>query len=127
MKRLALVALLVFGFSAGTSQARSGVCSEVLGFEGCSVAPHEMGYGAHASIYGVKWRNWGSDNAIGVGHLLWHRTVSEPSFGPYVAKLRFAEPIKCGGNNWYAVRTLKIRRAGRWEVLERDEPFGPCQ
>jgi hypothetical protein len=85
-----------------------------------------MAYGAHASIYGIKWRSWGSDRAVGEGHILWRRTVTEPSFGPYRAKVVFSAPAECGHRNVYSFWTLKIRRHGHWQTLGRDEPLGSC-
>ena len=85
-----------------------------------------MAYGAHASIYGLKWTHWGSNRAIGRGHILWRRTATEPSFGPYAAKLIFSVPAECGHRNRYAYWTLKIKRGQGWQTTTRDEPLGSC-
>lgn len=109
------------------SPAAEGVCAEVPSpHPGCVVRPHGMTYGAHASIYGVKWSSWGSGRAIGKGHILWRRTVTEPSFGPYPAKLIFSAPAECADHNVYSFWTLKIRRHGHWQTLDREEPLGTC-
>jgi hypothetical protein len=109
--------------AARIHRERHHVCMEAPGVEGCAVRPHSMIYGAHASIYGIHWLNWGPQRAVGVGHILWRRTVSEPHFGPYRAKLVLTEPGECGRGTWYSRRTLTIKRA---EVLERNQLFGPC-
>jgi hypothetical protein len=109
------------------SPAAGAVCAEVPGpHPGCVVRPHGMAYGAHASIYGIKWRSWGSDRAVGEGHILWRRTVTEPRFGPYRAKLILSAPAECGHRNVYSFWTLKIREQGHWKTLDREEPLGNC-
>ncbi len=129
---LAIAALGVLG-AAGPAAApaqpianasRTAVCMESL-WGGCSVRPHSVPYGAHASIYGIRWHRWGTNRAIGYGHILWRRTVSEPHFGPYAAKLVVSEPAECERGTWYSRRTLKIGHGFR-RTLERNEPFGPC-
>jgi hypothetical protein len=61
-----------------------------------------------------------------MGHILWRRTVTEPSFGPYVAKVIFSVPAECGHSNRYAYWTLKIKRRRGWQTLGREEPLGSC-
>jgi hypothetical protein len=125
---LVIVALLVIAglsclVAVRAEAAERTVCMEAPGVEGCVVRPHAMGYGAHASIYGIHWRSWGGYRAVGVGHILWRRTVTEPHFGPYRAKLVLTEPGECGRKTWYSRRSLTIKQG---DVLEREEPFGPC-
>lgn len=102
---------------------RHHICMEDPGTGRCVIRPHSMLYGAHASIYGIHWLAWGPHRALGIGHILWRHTVTEPHFGPYRAKLVLSLPGECEGRTWYSQRTLTIKRN---DVVERDEASGPC-
>lgn len=102
---------------------RHHICMEAPAETRCAVRPHSLIYGAHATIYGIHPLSWGPHRAVGIGHILWRHTVTEPHFGPYRAKLVLTEPGECGRGTWYSRRSLTIKRG---DVLERNEPFGPC-
>lgn len=69
----------------GTAGPWYTVCMQTFQ-PGCSVRPHSVGYGAHASVYGIHWQSWAEKRAVDYGHLYYAKTVTEPSFGPYAAK-----------------------------------------
>lgn len=120
-----LVGLVCAWSIAADAQAAGRICAVDWRTGGCAERPHRFGYGAHASVYGIRWATWGQNRAVGYGHILWHRTVSEPSFGPYAAKVVFTEPAECDRATWYSRRTIKIgRRFGR--ALEQNAEYGPC-
>lgn len=127
MKRIAAVLLLaglgVFAWTVPSATAGRTVCIDAL--SGCSVRPHSIPYGAHASIRHIRWRSWGGSRAVGYGSLKYAATVTEPAFGPYAAKIVVSEVAECQGRLWYSRRTIKIgRHHGR--TLENNEAFGPC-
>jgi hypothetical protein len=112
----------LFALAAPAIAGRT-VCMDAL--QGCSVRPHSIPYGAHASIRHVRWRSWGGERAVGYGSIRWAATVTEHSYGPYAAKIIVSEAAECQGSLWYSRQTIRMgRHYGK--RLETNEAVGPC-
>ncbi len=91
----------------------------------CGERPRWISFGGLGRLEAIRWRHWGSRNAVGFGHLKLLKPCCDPR-GTAHARVRASGRVLCDSRRWYSRLSVTYGRGYRKPFLRRLLSATPC-